>query len=136
MGFFSKTPAAPDIDHLKAELEKKPKDTRLMVELVAALKEKGLIAAAVDLSVKAGKIHLADGFAQKAVAVAKQAMSFAPSQPEPLQLLVECYQALKLKEDERGALRKLLKVYGGSPSQWPDEIARANARLEELGPSR
>jgi lipopolysaccharide biosynthesis regulator YciM len=138
MGFLSRSSSSSSskIDQLQADLEKRPKDARLMQDLAAALKEKGATEASVEMSLRAARHFMDEGFHQKAVAIAKQMMVYAPTLPQAFELLVECYQALKLKEDERGVLKQLLKVYGANSSGNAAELARVRARLEELGPGR
>lgn len=142
MGFLSRLSSSSSpspsskLAQLQADLELKPKDTRLMLELAAALKASGDLAASIDMSLRAARLHLADGVHQKGIAIAKQLMASAPHDPKAFEFLVECYQTAKLKEDERGALKQLVKLYSQNPGTWSSELARANARLEALGPGR
>jgi thioredoxin-like negative regulator of GroEL len=131
MSFFSK----PDpFEKLKAQLEQKPKDTKLLLEMAGLLKEKGLTGAAVEHYLRAGQTLVEQGFAHKAASIAKQAIQAAPKAAEPYEFLARCYEELKLKEDLRGVLKTLVGVHASAGNVA--EATSLRKKIEALGPGR
>ena len=131
MGFFAKV---DPLDKLKRELEQKPNDTKLLLDVAALLKQKGAVGEAVEHYVRAGQAMVGKGFAHKGVAIAKQAIQFAPKAIEPHEFLARCYEELKLKEDLRGVLKTLVGLYTAEGKH--DEAQRLRVKIEALGPGR
>lgn len=131
MGLFSKT---DPIDKLKTQLDQKPKDVKLLLEMAGLLKEKGLTGAAVEHYLRAGQAMIDQGFVNKAVAIAKQAIQVAPKATEPYEFLARCYEELKLKEDLRGVLKTLAGVHASAGNMA--EASDLRKKIEALGPGR
>jgi thioredoxin-like negative regulator of GroEL len=132
MGFFSK---APDpIEKLKVELESKPTDSRLLLELAGLLKAKGAVSEAADHYLNAA-LALADkGFAPKAVAIVKQVTQLTPKSVEAFELLAKLYEQMKVKEDLRTVLKQLIPLYR---AEGKESSAKATeAKIQSLGPGR
>jgi Flp pilus assembly protein TadD len=131
MGFFGK---ADPLAKLQADVEKKPKDVKLRLDLANALKAKGASAAAVESYREAMTIYMEQGFAQKAVAVAKQVLSFSPNEVELHEFLAEHYEKNNLKEELRLSLKNLVRLYSENARQSDADAARA--KMNSLGPGR
>ncbi|MHB8873803.1 MAG: tetratricopeptide repeat protein [Myxococcaceae bacterium] len=131
MGLFSK---ADPIDKLKQELERKPKDSKLLLEVAGLLKAKGAVSESVKHYLLAAQAMVDVGFTNKGVAIAKQVIGFAPKLTEPHEFLAKCYEQLKLKEDLRGVLKNLATLHASEGNNA--EAARLRKKIEELGPGR
>ena len=131
MGFFAK----PDpIELLKKELEKKPKDSKILLDLAAHFKAKGATDEAVEYYMRAAQALSDVGFAPKAVALVKQVTQLAPKAIEPYELLAKLLEQLKVKEDLRAVLKILVPLYR---SNGKDDLARATEeKIKALGPGR
>lgn len=127
--------SSPKVAKLEEQLEQRPKDTRLLLDLAAALRESDDLAGAVDASLRAARVHLEGGFHMKALAIAKQMMAYAPNKPQAYAVAVECYQGLKMKEDERGVWKQVIKQFSGDARE-AELVQKATARIAELGPGR
>ncbi len=132
-GMFRKQKADP-LDALREKVDASPKDGRLAQDLATQLKAKGLVASAVEYSLRAAKAHREAGFSQKALAVLKGAQSWSQPTPELLQELADILVELKHKEDARGMLIKLRQLHVNAGNKG--ELGRIDAQLSELGPGR
>ena len=133
MGFLTrKDPIAILTNHLSSPRHEK--DTRSMMELAGLLAKKGDTAGAIDWYLRAAKEFLADGFHPKASAAAKQALQLSPKNIEANEFLCELYEKMKLKEDQRGVLKKLVDLY--FENRDTEKVASTRKRLEALGPGR
>ncbi|MFT3837539.1 MAG: hypothetical protein QM723_11140 [Myxococcaceae bacterium] len=119
---------------LQAEVDKKPKDVKMRLDLANALKAKNATAAAVEQYRAAMDIYMEQGFAQKAVAVAKQVLSFSPNEVELHEFLAEHYEKNNLKEELRLTLKNLVRLYAENARQADADKARA--KMNSLGPGR
>jgi len=131
MGFFGKT---DPLAKLSAQAEKNPKDPKIALDLAAMLKAKGAQATAIEHYMRAVSIYVEQGFAQKAAAVAKQIISFAPDVIEPHEFLAKHYETNNLKEELRLELKQLVRLYGDVGRG--DDASRARRQMESLGPGR
>jgi hypothetical protein len=131
MGFFGKS---DPLAKLTAQVEKKPKDPKLGLELAGMLKAKGAQAAAIEQFMKVVGIYVDLGFAQKAVAVAKQVLTFAPDTLEAHEFLARHYETTNLKEELRLELRSLVRLY--SEVGRSDDASQARKKMDSLGPGR
>lgn len=135
MGFLDKLLKKTDpLEELKKTVEKNPKDTKAMLDLANQLKAKGDQAGALEYTLKAADAHQAAGFAQKALAVMRQAVAMAPQSPDVLEKLAALYLSMKLKEDARGVFITLKKVY--LADKRTNDYARVEKQIGELGPGR
>jgi Flp pilus assembly protein TadD len=132
-GLFSKKSGDP-LAALREQVEAKPNDPRLAMDLAHQLKAQGDLNGAREYALRAAQAHIAAGFNAKAVAVLKGAVAWGEPSTELLQALVNVLIELKHKEDARGALSQLrrLHVSAGNTS----ELGRIDAQLTELGPGR
>lgn len=131
MGFFTKV---DPLDKLRLELEAKPTDTKLLLDVAAMLKARGATGEAVDHLMRAANGLSEAGFALKAVAIAKQVSQLAPKSLEAYEFLAQRYEQLKLREELRGALKQLVPIYR---SNGKEALARATeTQIEALGPGR
>jgi tetratricopeptide (TPR) repeat protein len=131
MGFFGKT---DPLAQLTAQVEKRPKDVKLVLDLANMLKAKGAQSAAVENFRKAMDLYVEQGFMPKALAIAKQVTSFAPNEIEPYEFLAEHYEKNNLKEELRLTLKTLVRLYGENARQ--DDADRARNKMSSLGPGR
>lgn len=131
MGFFTK---ADPIAKLKAEVEAKPKDTKLLLELAGLLKAKGAISDAAEYYLQAADALSALGFATKAVAIIRQVTQMAPKSIVAHEKLAEALEEMKVKEDLRTVLKALVSLYRGDGRM--DDAATAQTKIEALGPGR
>ena len=131
MGFFGK---ADPLAKLTADAERKPKDVKLALELAGMLKAKGAQATAIEHYMRAVNLYVEQGFATKAVAVAKQVISFAPNVIEPHEFLAKHYETNNLKEELRLTLKTLVRLY--SEAGRGDDSDRARNQMNGLGPGR
>jgi tetratricopeptide (TPR) repeat protein len=131
MGFFGKT---DPIAKLTAAAEKNPKDVKVALELAGLLKAKGSQSAAIEQYMRAVNLFVEQGFAQKAVAVAKQVIGFAPDTIEPHEFLAQHYEKNNLKEELRLELRSVVRIY--NETGRVDEAREARRKIESLGPGR
>lgn len=131
MGFFTK---ADPIAKLKAEVEAKPKDTKLLLDLAGQLKAKGALTEAGHYYFQAADALNAQGFASKATAIIRQVTQMAPKSVAAHEKLAEALDAAKAKEDLRGVLKTLVSLYRGEGRM--DDAATAQAKIDALGPGR
>jgi tetratricopeptide (TPR) repeat protein len=138
MGFlgdlFKKSAKSDGLDALKEKVEANPNDARLAQDLANQLKAQGLISSAQEYARRAAQAHLTAGFATKALAVLKGAVSWGDPSAELLQELVNVLLELKHKEDARGTLIQLRKLHASAGNK--SELGRIDAQLTELGPGR
>ena len=130
---FSKKSADP-LAALRAQVEAKPNDPRLAMELANQLKAQGDLTGAHDSALRAAQAHIAAGFNAKAVSVLKSAVAWGQPSTELLQALVNVLIELKHNEDARGALSQLRKLHVSAGNT--SELGRVDAQLTELGPAR
>ncbi|MDP1827025.1 MAG: hypothetical protein Q8L48_27375 [Archangium sp.] len=137
MGFFGglfKKKGSDPLDALRERVEDNPNDARLAQDLASQLKARGDVSGAVEYARRAAQAHLTAGFAQKALAVLKGAMTWGQPSMELLQDLANVLLELKHKEDARGALIQLRKLHASAGNK--SELGRIDAQLTELGPGR
>lgn len=131
MGFFGK----PDpIAKLRQEVESKPKDSKLLLDLAGLLKAKGNTDEAAEFYMRAAHALLDLGFAPKAVALTKQVTQMVPKSVEPWEFLLQQYEEMKLKEELRTVLKTLRTLYR---ADGKESLAKAvEGKLDALGPGR
>lgn len=138
MGFLSgllkKKDAKSPLEQLRERANENPDDPRLQQDLAMQLKGTGDLSGAIEYSRRAAKAHQKAGFAQRALAVLKTAVAWGQPTQELLRETADLFLTLKHKEDARGTLLQLRKLYVASGSK--DEVARVDAQIAELGPGR
>ena len=131
-GLFSKK--GDPLAALRAQVEAKPNDPRLAMDLANQLKAQGDLTGAHEYALRAAQAHIAAGFNAKAVSVLKSAAAWGEPSTELLQALVDVLIDLKHKEDARGALSQLRRLHVSAGNTG--ELSRVDALLTELGPAR
>ena len=119
---------------LRAQVEAKPNDPRLAMDLANQLKAQGDLTGAHDSALRAAQAHIAAGFNARAVSVLKSAVAWGQPPTELLQTLVDVLIELKHKEDARGTLTQLRRLHVSAGNTG--ELGRIDAQLTELGPAR
>ncbi len=131
MGFFTK---ADPIAALRAQVEAKPKDSKLLLELANLLKAKNAVSEAAEYYLRAAQALTDLGFATKAVAIIKQVTQLQPKSIPAHEALLVCLEEMKLKEDQRTVLKTLLTLYRGEGRA--DDAQTALTKIDALGPGR
>lgn len=131
MGFFAK---ADPIDKLRAEVEKKPKDSKLLLDLAGALKAKGATSEAADYYMRAAEALASLGFAPKAIAIFRQVTQLTPRSIPAHEALATHLEAAKMKEDQRTVLKTLVGLYRSEGHQA--SATEAQKKIDALGPGR
>lgn len=131
MGFFTK---ADPIAKLKAEIEAKPKDQKLLLDLANQLKAKGAVSEAAEYFLRAADAMTDLGFQTKAVAVIRQVTQMAPKSIVAHEKLAGALEEMKVKEDLRQVLKVLVSLYRGEGRM--DDASTAQAKIDALGPGR
>lgn len=131
MGFFTK---ADPIAALKQQVEAKPKDTKLLLDLAGMLKAKGAVDESAEIYMRAAHALMELGFAPKAVAIAKQVTHMTPKMIEPFEFLAGQYEENKVKEELRLVLKTLQSLYRNDGKE--SKARETEKRLEALGPGR
>lgn len=138
MGFLSgllkRGAAKSAAEQLRERADGSPDDPRLQQDVAMQLKAAGDLAGAVEYSRRAAKAHKKAGFAQRALAALKTAVAWGEPTAELLQETADLFLELKLKEDARGALLQLRRLYAASSDKAA--LARVDAKIAELGPGR
>ncbi len=136
MGFFSRTndAASVAIERLKAEIQRNPKDAKLVLELAAAYRAKNAVSDAVGCYLRAANLNQQAGLSKQAVALARQALQLAPKQLEPNLFMADYYEREGLKEDQRGVLKTLAELYKTAGRN--QDVEKVLAKIEALGPGR
>ena len=131
MGFFKK----PDpLAELQREYSRKPKDGRLAQQIGDQFKAKGDKIQAVDYYLQGARNYADDKMAKQAIASAKLALALDKDRVDALEIVVECCEVLKLKEEQRAPLNTLRRLYGEQGR--PDDVKRVQEKLTALGPGR
>lgn len=131
MGFLTRKDPTSD---LRRQVDNNPKDTRGALDLAGQLEKKGDRAGAIDYYLRAARAFAADAIPQKASAAAKRALIVDPKSIEAHEFLADLYENVKLKEDARGILKKLIDLY--FDSRDTEKVAQTRERLNKLGPGR
>ncbi|GEM_PF-3303032 len=131
MGFFTK---ADPIAALKAQVESKPKDSKLLLDLANLLKAKNAISEAAEYYLRAAQALTDLGFATKAVAIIKQVTQLQPKSIPAHEALLACLEEMKVKEEQRMVLKTLMTLYRGEGRQ--QDAQTAQLKIDALGPGR
>ncbi len=131
MGFFTK---ADPIAALKAQVEAKPKDSKLLLDLAGQLKTKGAVSEAAEYYMRAATALTDLGFATKAVAIIRQVTQMMPKSIPAHEALAACLEEMKVKEDQRTVLKTLVSLYRSEGRS--DDAQTAQLKIDALGPGR
>lgn len=131
MGFFTK---ADPLQKLRAEVEARPKDSKLLLDLAGQLKAKGAIGEAAAYYLRAASALTDLGFATKAVALLRQVTQMTPKSIPAHEALAGCLELLKVKEDQRTVLKTLVTLYRAEGKS--EEAQTAQQKVDSLGPGR
>ena len=131
MGFFAK---ADPLQKLRADLEAKPKDSKLLLELAGQLKAKGAVGESAEYYMRAAAALTELGFATKAVALLRQVTQMTPKSIPAHEALAKCLDEMKVKEDLRTVLKTLVSLYRSEGR--PQDAQTAQLKIEALGPGR
>jgi hypothetical protein len=131
MGFFTK---ADPIEKLKAEIEKKPKDHKLLLDLAGMLKAKNQLGEAAEYLMRAAEALNTLGFATKGLAIFKQVIQMQPKSIPAHEALATALEQMKMKEDQRTALKTLVSLYRTAGRM--EDASAAQQKIEALGPGR
>ncbi|MBS1151274.1 MAG: hypothetical protein H6Q89_2972 [Myxococcaceae bacterium] len=131
MGFFTK---ADPIAKLREDLERKPKDSKLLLDLAGLLKAKGAVSEAAEYYMRAATALTDLGFATKAVAIVRQVTQLTPKSIPAHEALARCLEEAKAKEDQRTVLKTLVSLYREVGRSEDAQIAQR--KIESLGPGR
>ena len=131
MGFFTK---ADPIQKLRSDVEAKPKDTKLLLELGGLLKAKGAVSESAEYYMRAATALTELGFATKAVAIVRQVTQMTPRSIPAHEALAACLEEMKVKEDLRTVLKTLVGLYRSEGRQ--QDAQTAQVKIDALGPGR
>jgi thioredoxin-like negative regulator of GroEL len=131
MGFFTK---ADPIQKLRGEVEARPKDTKLLMDLAGQLKAKGSVSEAAEYYMRAATALTDLGFATKAVAILRQVTQMTPKSIPAHEALAQCLEEMKVKEDLRAVLKTLVGLYKAEGKQ--QEAQTVQLKIDALGPGR
>lgn len=131
MGFFAK---ADPVQKLRKDVEAKPKDSKLLLELAGLLKAKGAVSEAAEYYMRAAQALTDLGFATKAVAIIRQVTQMTPKSIPAHEALAGCLEEMKVKEDLRTVLKTLISLYRSEGR--PQDAATAQLKIDALGPGR
>ena len=131
MGFFTK---ADPIQKLRAEVDAKPKDSKLLLDLAGQLKAKGAAGEAAEYYMRAATALTEKGFATKAVAIIRQVTQLTPKSIPAHEALAACLEEANIKEDQRMVLKTLLGLYRSEGRE--KDAKAAEQKIEALGPGR
>lgn len=131
MGFFTK---ADPLQKLRSDVEAKPKDTKLLLDLAGQLKAKGAISEAAVYYMRAGEALTELGFGTKAVAIIRQVTQMTPKSIPAHEALAKCLEEMKVKEDLRTVLKTLVSLYRSEGR--PQDAQTAQLKIDALGPGR
>lgn len=111
---------------------RRPRDTKLMLELAALLRQRGRLTEAVDVYLRAARQEWAEGLVHKASAIARLAVQLAPARPEAHEALARCLEGTDFRADLRAELRTLLELHRGAGHLA--EAQQVEQRLAALEP--
>jgi thioredoxin-like negative regulator of GroEL len=131
MGFFTK---ADPLQKLRADVEAKPKDSKLLLELAGQLKAKGAVGESAEYYLRAATALTELGFATKAVALLRQVTQMTPKSIPAHEALAACLEEMKVKEDLRTVLKALAGLYRAEGRS--QDAQTAHLKIEALGPGR
>ena len=131
MGFFTK---ADPIQKLRSDVEARPKDTKLLLELAGLLKAKGSVSESAVYYMRAATALTELGFATKAVAIVRQVTQMTPKSIPAHEALAVCLEEMKVKEDLRTVLKTLMGLYRSEGR--PQDAQTAQVKIDALGPGR
>lgn len=131
MGFFTK---ADPLTKLRADVEAKPKDTKLLLDLAGQLKAKGALSEAAEYYMRAATAMTDVGFASKALAIIRQVTQMQPKSIPAHESLAACLAEMNVKEDQRAVLKTLVTLYRLEGRQ--QDAQTAQLKIDALGPGR
>ncbi len=131
MGFFTK---ADPIAKLRSELETRPNDSKLLIELGGLLKAAGNPTEAAASYLRAATALNDLGFGTKAVALIRQVLALNPKSIPAHEALAKRLEEMKMKEDLRPVLKSLFTLYQADGRAT--DARTIQAQIEALGPGR